>query len=306
MIIEPQILRSRSTKTKSPTTVVVDLGGSWLRLAAAKGSTRALYKWKKNGVSLEQLVPVLHSLWKRNEWNNVQRLIVGSKGIWTLSERKKLARKLSSLAKTVNTLSDIELAIHTALGHPRKGTVGIFLVAGTGSIAMGITQTGRWIRVGGLGPKRGDEGSGWWMGNEFLKRNALPLTGLSIKETAALAKTVFRRSARDSRCAQIIHEAQNHLASLVVKLSQKMKGISPLPVSWGGSLMAKSQFRKGVFFAVRQQTPRTSFTFVPPGEPPEQRAARSPSLIPQRPPPAVPPRFLAKKKSRPFSHNPTA
>jgi hypothetical protein len=287
----------------SPTTVAVDLGGSWLRLAAAQPDRRSLFLWKKEGIAVTELATILHDLWNQKGWNNVHRLIVGSKGIWTLSERKRVSQSIAQLAHHVTVMSDIELAIHAALGRERTGTQGIFIVAGTGSMALGITRSGRLVREGGGGPKKGEKGSGWWIGNCFQGTTS-PLTTESIRKTATLAKRVLHRASHDSRCAEIIRDAQNHLANLIVSVRKRMN-VFPVPLSWGGSLMADDRFRKGVFSALGRRDSRP-YVYIDPTEPPEQRATRHPSLIPQRPPSVVPPRFLTKKKRRPFSHNPTA
>ncbi len=47
-----------------------------------------------------------------------------------------------------------------------EGTV---LIAGTGSIALRITDEGDMLRIGGWGYRVSDEGSGCWMGSEFLR-----------------------------------------------------------------------------------------------------------------------------------------
>lgn len=48
------------------------------------------------------------------------------------------------------------------------GGTGLLLIAGTGSIACGITQAGRRTRVGGWGYRVGDEGSGYSIGLQAL------------------------------------------------------------------------------------------------------------------------------------------
>ncbi|ASJ16504.1 hypothetical protein A3L04_05160 [Thermococcus chitonophagus] len=46
---------------------------------------------------------------------------------------------------------------------------GIVFIAGTGSIAYGINEKGETIRVGGWGHLVGDEGSGYWVGEEGIR-----------------------------------------------------------------------------------------------------------------------------------------
>lgn len=47
---------------------------------------------------------------------------------------------------------------------------GIALIAGTGSAAWGAAADGREARAGGWGHLLGDEGSGWWIGRELVRR----------------------------------------------------------------------------------------------------------------------------------------
>ena len=46
---------------------------------------------------------------------------------------------------------------------------GVVFIAGTGSIAYGINEEGKTVRVGGWGHLVGDEGSGFWVGKEGIR-----------------------------------------------------------------------------------------------------------------------------------------
>lgn len=69
-----------------------------------------------------------------------------------------------SLATTVRLTNDAELVL-SALPHQ----VGVALIAGTGSIAMGRNALEKHVRVGGWGHVLGDEGSGYTIGREGLQ-----------------------------------------------------------------------------------------------------------------------------------------
>lgn len=69
-----------------------------------------------------------------------------------------------SLATTVHLTNDAELVL-SALPHQ----VGVALIAGTGSIAMGRSEQGKHARVGGWGHVLGDEGSGYTIGRLALQ-----------------------------------------------------------------------------------------------------------------------------------------
>jgi len=60
--------------------------------------------------------------------------------------------------------NDARIALAGATGN----RPGIILIAGTGSIALGMDHGGRQIRVGGWGPILGDEGSGYSIGKSAL------------------------------------------------------------------------------------------------------------------------------------------
>ena len=57
----------------------------------------------------------------------------------------------------LDLVTDARAALEGAL----DGKPGVVVIAGTGSIAMGINQTGRQARAGGFGPTLSDEGSGY-------------------------------------------------------------------------------------------------------------------------------------------------
>ena len=65
----------------------------------------------------------------------------------------------------------VELALDIVLGYRANFDLGagIFLYAGTGSIAIHISKSGEVIRSGGWGYLLGDEGAGYWIGREAIK-----------------------------------------------------------------------------------------------------------------------------------------
>jgi len=87
----------------------------------------------------------------------------------------------SGVAVRARVGTDVRAAFHDAFP---EGP-GILLIAGTGSIAWARSEDGREGRVGGWGPRIGDEGSGYAIGVEVLRRVARhadgrgPLTALS-------------------------------------------------------------------------------------------------------------------------------
>ena len=94
----------------------------------------------------------------------------------------------AALAERVHVGTDVQAAFHDAFG---EGP-GILLMAGTGSIAWGRAEDGRVARVGGWGWLLGDEGSGYAMGLEAMRRVArsadrrAPATQLTMRLLARL------------------------------------------------------------------------------------------------------------------------
>lgn len=83
----------------------------------------------------------------------------------------ELARE--DVARSVHVGTDVQAAFHDAFADGP----GVLLIAGTGSIAYGRGETGREGRVGGWGHHIGDEGSGFSIGLEALRRVARTVDG---------------------------------------------------------------------------------------------------------------------------------
>lgn len=142
---------------------------------------------------------------------------------------------------------------------------GIFLYAGTGSVAIHIAANQEEITTGGWGYLLGDEGGGFWIGREALRHLARNVeSGTHIDEFSQEISNVvggvtwsaireFTYSKNRSEIAQlsrivvalaeannqvalsIISEAAMYLADLVQRLDQRLKG-DLLPVKFGGGI----------------------------------------------------------------------
>lgn len=244
--------------------VGVDLGGTWIRVRALDGAGRPLRSLKRPAVPLEALPLFLRSVWRR--WGvRPPHLAVASRGVWTPSERKRLAKRLRSLSPGITVLSDVEAAWLAAFGSG-EGT-GILIISGTGSIAYGRDSDGCARRAGGLGPLLGDEGSAFWIGREWLRSKAkgpdlaavlhlLRQNPFPVRRIASLAAKVLRSARRgDPQASQIIRQAQDDLAALVSELAATLHWKRAIPVGWGGSLLDNSDFRAG-FLKAAQRHPK--------------------------------------------------
>jgi N-acetylglucosamine kinase-like BadF-type ATPase len=79
----------------------------------------------------------------------------------------------AEIARRVRVGTDVEAGVEDAFGDEP----GILLMAGTGSIGFGRAEDGRSGRVGGWGSILGDEGSGYAIGVEALRRIARAVDG---------------------------------------------------------------------------------------------------------------------------------
>lgn len=220
----------------------VDLGGTWLRVCAVNGSGRVLFETSLP--SHRPLPASLGLLWKKHGVRP-DRLVVGARGVWKKAPRIALKRALAGMADEVIVISDVELAYLSTLG-PRPG---LLVLAGTGSIALARDKKGRWHRAGGAGPSKGDEGSGFWIGHEYLRRHLGKETVIrpeNVRKAALLAPRVLHRAAKDALCGAIVNEAAGHLARIGLEAAGKA-GLKRPMTGWHGGVMEEASFRRKVF-----------------------------------------------------------
>lgn len=99
------------------------------------------------------------------------RAVVGAAGAGREAEQRELSAALlaTGVARQVSVRGDGEIALAAAFGNPRDGKGGIFINAGTGSIAYARDPSGVVHRSGGYGWQLGDEGGGYWLGRRALQ-----------------------------------------------------------------------------------------------------------------------------------------
>lgn len=103
---------------------------------------------------------------------------LGLAGVDQPQHREALLPHVRTLAHTLRITNDAELVL-SALPHQ----VGVALISGTGSIALGRDAHGKLARVGGWGHVLGDEGSGYAIGRAALQHAVRTADG---RESAAL------------------------------------------------------------------------------------------------------------------------
>jgi N-acetylglucosamine kinase-like BadF-type ATPase len=152
------------------------------------------------------------------EGAEVQSAVLAMAGAGNVSKREALQQWAiqAGLARQVAVVPDVWAAL--AAGVPDG--VGIALVVGTGSIAVGRIADGRWLRAGGWGPQLGDEGSGYWIGREAIREVLLalencedvrlvdPLVGvvldrLAASDAAGLIRMVYDATMTPAKIAEL-------------------------------------------------------------------------------------------------------
>lgn len=208
---------------------------------------------------------------------------IGLAGVDRPGDRDRLLPHLSALADVIRLTNDAELAL-TGL----DGAVGVAVIAGTGSIAVGRDATGRMARSGGWGHIIGDEGSGYELGRRALKAAARASDGRGPQtallpaimaewqltrpdamidrvypegdkgEIARLSALVFT-AARDgdAMARRIVREAAAELALAALAVGEMLvfpDGNLPIALA-GGMLIHEADFRATVLRHLRRRRP---------------------------------------------------
>ena len=196
-------------------------------------------------------------------------------------DHRLMAPTLTDLALAFRLTNDAELAL-AAL----PDGVGLVVIAGTGSIAIGRDRTGASARAGGWGHVFGDEGSGYELGRRALQAAAMMADGrgshttlltrlldywqltaapqlvtrvyggaVSKAEIAALADLVFGAAAEGDRVAQaLIDEAASDLASTGLAAAKRLAFDDGLPVALAGGLLTNiASFRQATLLRIQEE-----------------------------------------------------
>jgi N-acetylglucosamine kinase-like BadF-type ATPase len=98
--------------------------------------------------------------------NEITQTCVGLAGFTIDAVREWAEREIgSAVGGHLLLAGDEEIALDGAF----RGGPGILIIAGTGSNVMGRAADGTMYQAGGWGPAIGDEGSGFWIGQEALR-----------------------------------------------------------------------------------------------------------------------------------------
>ncbi len=191
--------------------------------------------------------------------------------------------RLRSLAEIVYLTNDAELAL-SAL----ENAVGVALIVGTGSIALGRDAYGKTTRAGGWGYLIGDEGSGYEMGRLGLQAAVRAVDGRGQKtilldlflkhwklesandilgqvysdnnraKIASLSIYVLQAAQEGDEVARtIVQQAADELALAVRAVSDALNfSHEPVPLALGGGiLLHEPDFRRRVLDRIQNHLP---------------------------------------------------
>ncbi len=246
-----------------------DLGGTSVRVVLyvdrdERGRAEAPGGPMRSGQGKEiaaRLASLARPLLSRQGVVRADAFVVGAAGTGRESERSELERALSDerIAWQITVVTDAELARAAAF----EGGPGVLLIAGTGSIAIGVDTRGQVARAGGLGWRLGDQGSAHWLGAKALEAIGAmsdrigPVTHLAeripaavgvagiaglvrwsttatVAQVAALGPTVVETAnGGDPVATEIVDQAVRLLGRLA-----SAAGAGPLPVALSGGLLA--------------------------------------------------------------------
>ncbi|MCB5953852.1 N-acetylglucosamine kinase [Enterococcus sp. CWB-B31] len=263
---------SGGTKTEA---VVYDLAGNELQRVMT-GFGNMLVDKEQGLANIKSAVRCV--LDNRNP-NECQQLVLGLAGIDSGGLKEVLLDELSEFQVPVFLLNDAQLAHYALL----KGDEGVLVIAGTGSVCLGMKQ-GTWYRVGGWGHLFGDEGSGYYIGKLVIQQalaeydSGLPISLLTEKlftyfnidtvmemvreayqlskdQVAALAKLVAETAPDDPIAAAILTKAGKSLAEEVKKLVNKMQlDNQTVRVGLNGSVIEHNEYVRQAFFSTLEHS----------------------------------------------------
>lgn len=230
----------------------VDLGATWLRACLAVDG-RARWSAREPAVNWRKAPALLARLLARKRTRRVDELVFGGTRLGDARDRAALARALKRVARRARVAPDFEIAHLAAFG----GGPGVILVGSTGCVAWALGSRGA-ARAGGWGPLHGDEGSGFWLGREGARDEAVraaarlphPATlGRAedpVRATAVLAPKVLAAAKRSRAARRLRAQAARHLAARAEEAARGAGLARPWPLALHGSLFKDAALRREV------------------------------------------------------------
>lgn len=218
----------------------------------------------------------------------VTRTCIGIAGVTIDAVREWAEREIrKSVGGELLLAGDDEIALEGAF----RGCPGILIIAGTGSNVLGRAADGAMYNAGGWGPALGDEGSGFWIGQEavragfWAKDRGVPTTLLTevgkLWGAKSLGEIVEMGNARPgpdfpalaplvARCAEegdelaaaVLERGGVELAEQVALVALKMKesgGKSKVEAAYTGSVLEHiSLVRSAMISALKTAAPNVT------------------------------------------------
>ena len=254
--------------------ITADAGGTKTTVAVTDGDTRLIHVRGPGAavrpgralVSATIVADLMRSALAQANLLRADVIVIGAAGAGRAADAEEIRMIIARerIANRVVVVSDVVLAFE-ALGVD----IGLVVVAGTGSVVLGRTPDGREVRQGGFGWQMGDEGAGYWIGQEALRAVGLandrrgPETALvaalmratgaptfrdlvgwstvaSPREMANLSRGVVSTAALGDLVARdILERAARSLALLVNTLAADFPAASAIPVGFSGGLVGQ-------------------------------------------------------------------
>lgn len=202
---------------------------------------------------------------KNLDVNSCIHIYAGLAGVNTGNNKEIVQKYLESrFPVSITVISDADLAFNSLL----KGEDGILTISGTGSISFGVCNN-KYVRAGGWGNILGDEGSGYYIALQGLKKvvnekdEGLEMSTLSREilkaintstigelvsfvyssnkgDIAALVPVIVKAAENNDESAiKILEEASRDLASTTAKVYRMLEFPSEVKIGIKGSILTR-------------------------------------------------------------------
>lgn len=222
--------------------VLANYDGSVLAQFTGGASNYQVAGGKKLKAELENIFNNLLRLSKFPK-QKVSHIYLGLAGAGRESDRSEIKALLAdtSFAKGITVESDARVALAGAFG----GKPGIILIAGTGAICFGKNVGSPVVRAGGWGYLLGDEGSGFFIGQQAIIAALKDLDGRSEKTSLRqLFESKYRLKQLDE-IIPLIYKGKidrteiSNLAPLVYEASQRGDAVAMNIIRSNGQELGK-------------------------------------------------------------------
>jgi N-acetylglucosamine kinase-like BadF-type ATPase len=216
-------------------------------------------------------------------------VVLGLAGAGSAPIRERLAARIREILRERNLpepVMQIETDARIALEGAFGGQPGAIVIAGTGSVVLGKGADGNTLMIGGWGRVMGDEGSGYFIGVETLKRIAREMDGRSPEsllramagerhgwttrerlitavyqekfEIPSLAPMVMEAAGRgDEAALRILRHGAELLTEQVASFASTLPPGAPVGIVFIGGLIAGGTVYAGLFTeTLRRSIPR--------------------------------------------------